>query len=84
MTQPGGSGTFFFLVAMLDVDGSPSQAVTIFLGDRIGIQSLAVVNGEFSVQYLTRGPTEPFSTPPTIPVNLMVTLPGGGPVVSGK
>lgn len=83
-TQPGGTGTFFYLVALLDVNGSPSQAVTILLGDRISVQNLAVTNGEISVQFLTRGPTEPFSTPPTIPVNLLVTLPGGGPTVSGK
>jgi hypothetical protein len=63
VTQPGGSGSFYYLVAMLDRDGSPVQGAIILLGDRVRFQSLAVEDGQIRVTMLTQGPHDPMANP---------------------
>jgi hypothetical protein len=64
LTQDGGgSGTFYYL-AVLQHDGTPVAAV--FLGDRIAVQNVRIVDGKVTVALLTRGAAEPMAARPSI------------------
>jgi len=61
IADPGGSGTFVYLVAVLNDDGRASPVATVLLGDRVAVRSLKVTNGEVEVRMRVRGPTDPFA-----------------------
>ena len=81
VTQPGGSGSFYYLVAMLDRDGSPLQGAITLLGDRVRIQSVSVADGQIRVRMLTQGPNDPMVNP-TLLVERSYRLSGGSFAVS--
>ncbi len=81
VTQPGGSGTFFYLVAMVDRDGFPVQGAITLLGDRVRIQSISVAAGQIQVRMLTQGPGDPMINP-TLLVEHSYRLSRGALVVS--
>ena len=49
----GGSGTFKYLVAVLDRDGEPVQAARVYLGDRVPVRSLAITGGRIVAETVT-------------------------------
>ncbi|MBI2624631.1 hypothetical protein HYW67_04080 [Candidatus Parcubacteria bacterium] len=57
-TNLGGTGTFPYLVAVLNRAGKPQQGATLGLGDRELINSLAIENGLLTVDLLTQGPND--------------------------
>ena len=59
----GGSGTFIYLVAVLDRDGAPSQAAWGFLGDRVPVRDLAVAGGRIVAQTVTHRPSDGLCCP---------------------
>ncbi len=59
----GGSGTFIYLIAVLDRDGAPVQAAHALLGDRVRPQSLTIQGGEIRVESLAHGPDDPQCCP---------------------
>ncbi|HEX5416114.1 MAG TPA: hypothetical protein VFZ25_10640 [Chloroflexota bacterium] len=59
----GGSGTFIWTVAMLDRDRVPVQSARFFLGDRVRVNSVTIINRKISVELLTHGPTDPRCCP---------------------
>ena len=61
IVDPGGSGTFIFLVAALNIDGQPEMAATILLGDRVAVRSLKIVDSQIVVGMRVRGPDDPFA-----------------------
>ncbi len=61
IADPGGSGTFVYLVAVLNDDGRASPVATVLLGDRVAVRGLKVTNGELEVRMRVRGPTDPFA-----------------------
>lgn len=69
--QPGGSGTFYYLVGAMLKDGKEIYTIPVLLGDRIMVQKITVDdpeehdNGQITVEYLDRGPKEPMSATPT-------------------
>lgn len=63
--QPGGSGTFFYLVGAINEDGTYRGTQAMLIGDRIAPQTTEFKNGLVIVNYADRGPTEPMSTKPT-------------------
>ncbi len=65
--DPGGSGTFLYLFAVLNAQGRARPIAPAFLGDRVVVQSLSIEGGEIHATVLERGPNEPLSSPPTIP-----------------
>jgi heat shock protein HslJ len=63
ITDPGGSGTFYYLSAVVQQNGKPVNVATTLLGDRVKINSLAVEGGEIVVDMVTQGPDDPFCCP---------------------
>lgn len=64
--EPGGSGTFFYLVGALQQrDGSYKGSQAMLIGDRIAPQTTEYRNGLIIINYADRGPGEPFTTRPS-------------------
>lgn len=64
--EPGGSGTFFYLVgAIKQRDGSYKGSQAMLIGDRIAPQTTEYRNGLILINYADRGPGEPFTTRPS-------------------
>ncbi len=64
--NPGGSGTFYYLVVALKTDKGYDGLKPAFLGDRITPESVKSENGNIVVNYLDRKLTEPMVTVPTV------------------
>jgi hypothetical protein len=73
----GGSGTFTYLAAVIDDQGTAKPSDSVLLGDRIIVKSLAVRSGSVVVNLLTRQPDEPMSAEPTLEETLTFALQGG-------
>ncbi len=63
VSQTGGTGTFYDLVALQEVDGELSDPASTYLGDRIVINSLTIVEGQIVVDMVVQGPEDPFCCP---------------------
>jgi hypothetical protein len=63
ITAPGGSGTFYYLAAVVEQDGQPVNVAATLLGDRVKINSLAMEGGEIVVDMVTQGPDDPMCCP---------------------
>jgi hypothetical protein len=66
--EPGGSGRFRILHALLREEGELHDADTAFLGDRIRVEGVAIHDGVIMVFMLDRPPDVPFAETPSIPV----------------
>jgi hypothetical protein len=64
--DPGGSGTFHYLFAVLDSQGRPRPAASALLGDRVEVTSVGIEDGVIQAAVLERAPGEPLSSPPTV------------------
>jgi hypothetical protein len=53
ISYPGGSGTFFYLAAVLNQDGTPKPVATAFLGDRTIIRSMTIESGQIALEMIT-------------------------------
>jgi heat shock protein HslJ len=80
----GGSGTFFYAVYAILVDGKYSSTNAIFLGDRIAPQNASIQNGQGVVNYAVRKDTDPFTTAPNIGKSLYLTLDQTTGTLEGK
>jgi heat shock protein HslJ/LysM repeat protein len=63
ITAPGGSGTFYYLTAVVEQDGEPVNVATTLLGDRTQIKSLGIEDEEIVVDMVTHGPDDPMCCP---------------------
>jgi hypothetical protein len=63
IADPGGSGTFYDLAAVLFPDGKPQHVASVNLGDRVRIESLGIEDGEIVVQMIRQGPDDPMCPP---------------------
>lgn len=59
----GGSGTFFHLLAVLNENGTPVHVASYLLGDRIGIKSLEIADGDIMVMMVAHGPLDALCCP---------------------
>jgi hypothetical protein len=59
----GGSGSFVYLAAVLNQNGSPENVATTLLGDRAQVQSLTIEEGQIAVKMVTHGPDDPMCCP---------------------
>jgi hypothetical protein len=65
-TEPGGSGTFYY-IAVAELDGGAyTGSAGVLLGDRIAPQSVTFAEGVVTVRYAERRPGEPMSAPPSV------------------
>ena len=70
MTQSGGgSGTFYYVVAALKIANGYQGTNAILLGDRIAPQTTAINNGEITVNYADRKPSDPMTAQPSVGVS---------------
>ena len=63
VTDPGGSGTFYDLVAVVNRDGEPEHIATASLRDRANIQTLSIKVGHIVVEMTIHGPDDPMCCP---------------------
>lgn len=80
----GGSGTFYYVVAVLNTAGGYVGSDSYFLGDRIAPQSTNIDEGTTSnntsrkgvvaINYAIRNPGEPMSTPPSLGKSVWLKL----------
>jgi hypothetical protein len=76
VADPGGSGTFSYVAAVVNQDGDLQGVASALLGDRIEIKSMTIRGGTIEVTILDRAPGEPMASPPTIEVTLSYQLHG--------
>ena len=75
--RPGGSGTFYFVHAVLNASGAPRDRAFAFLGDRVRVESVAVHDGVIVVALYDRPETASYSEEPTVAVIRRFRLEGG-------
>ncbi len=66
--QPGGSGTFFYLAALLNLSGGASATGAVLLGDRIRVSFVRIDGAIIVVDMLERAAGQPLSASPTVAV----------------
>ncbi len=64
--QAGGSGSFFYVSAALNVDGAYQGTNSVFLGDRIAPQNIEIRSGRIIVLYKDRRPDEAMVATPSV------------------
>jgi hypothetical protein len=62
-TDAGGSGTFLELAAVLNRGGVPESQAILFLGDRVPVHRIRIVDGEIQVDLTMHGPADPMCCP---------------------
>jgi hypothetical protein len=63
IVESGGSGTFYYLCAVLNEDGAPLNEATLFLGDRVKIKDLSIRDGRIELDMLVHGRGDPMAKP---------------------
>lgn len=74
--QPGGSGTFYYVAAALDIASATVGTNAILLGDRIAPQTLEIANGQIVANYADRAAGQPMTTPPSVGVSKYLIVTG--------
>ena len=64
--QPGGSGTFFYVAALLNATSGVSTTPAILLGDRITVTALSLDGRTIVVDVLDRTAGQPLSGSPSV------------------
>lgn len=72
--EGGGSGTFFYAVVALDIDGRYEGLGSVSLGDRIAPQSILIKNQTAMVNYAERKEGEPMTAAPSVGVTKYVIV----------
>ena len=62
-TQNGGTGHFVELAAMLNQDGNPYNISTVYLGDRVIVESVQIVDGVVILAMRVQGPNDGMCCP---------------------
>jgi hypothetical protein len=73
----GGSGTFYYVGAALNLNGSYHGTNAVGLGDRIIPRDIAIRDGVISANYTDRKPHEPMSTEPSVDRYIYMTVENG-------
>lgn len=61
--DPSGSGTFYYLITLLNQNGSPVQTGFSYIGDRQLINNLQIAEGRVILDYITQGLSDPSCCP---------------------
>lgn len=78
----GGTGTFTYLLAFINVKGQPQYVDSQLLGDRIKVNGVSIQNGIIAIDIITQGPGEPMCCG-TMPATLKFKLQGNSLVQIG-
>lgn len=62
-TQSGGTGHFVEMAAVLNLDGSPSNISTLYLGDRVVVESGTIQDGLITLHMRVQGPNDGMCCP---------------------
>ncbi len=73
----GGSGTFYYVAAVIAKDGRWQGTNAVFIGDRVDPQSIRIKDGVIDIRYLDRRPEESMAVAPSVGKNLEIELVGG-------
>jgi hypothetical protein len=71
----GGTGTFYYLAAVLSSTNAPTN--TVLLGDRIAVTQLSVSAKTITVNYLTRPADAPLAATPSVSTSKSFVVTGG-------
>jgi len=63
VSNPGGSGTFYELAAVINSNGNPQHAASVFLGDRVKVEGVSIKSGKIMVKMVTHDRTDPRCCP---------------------
>jgi hypothetical protein len=63
ISNPGGSGTFYDLAAVINGKGKPIWAASVSLGDRVKVEDVSVRSGKIVVKMVTHQRTDPRCCP---------------------
>jgi peptidoglycan/xylan/chitin deacetylase (PgdA/CDA1 family) len=63
VADPGGSGTFYYLSAVLNQDGEPKPVGSYFLRDRVFIRDFSIHDGAILIELDIAGPEDPMCCP---------------------
>jgi len=77
VNQPGGSGTFYYVAALLNTSAAVSATPAVMLGDRIKISSLRIDGKTIVVELLDRASGQPLSASPSVAVTKRFVIDGG-------
>ena len=66
--QPGGSGTFYFVHALVAGEDGLRDAGAVLLGDRIRVEGVSIHDGVITVALLDRAPDAAMASEPTVAV----------------
>jgi len=66
VSQPGGSGTFFYVAALLNATGGVTTTPAILLGDRIKVTGVKLDGRAIVVEVLDRTAGQPMSESPSV------------------
>ena len=79
--QPGGSGSFTYVAAVLNPTAGATGTNAVLVGDRVKVTVLRLDGKTIVVEYLDRRPGEPFATAPSVPTTKRLVTSGGKLVV---
>jgi hypothetical protein len=63
ISDPGGSGTFYDLAAVINGNGKPLYAASVSLGDRVKVEDVSIRSGEIVVKMVIHQRTDPRCCP---------------------
>jgi len=63
VSDPGGSGTFYDLAAVINSGGKANHAASVFLGDRVKVEDISIRTGQIVVTMVTHQRTDPLCCP---------------------
>ena len=63
VSNPGGSGTFYELAAVINSNGNPQHAASVFLGDRLKVEDISIRTGQIVVKMVTHQRSDPMCCP---------------------
>jgi len=80
--QPGGSGTFFYVAALLNAIGGVTTTPAVVLGDRIKVTGVKLDGRTIMVDVLDRTAAQPMTESPSIASTKRFVIDGGALVAS--
>lgn len=72
--DPGGTGTFFYVVAAVKTADGYRGSDAVLLGDRVAPQTTEIREGKLVVNYAERAPGEPMTARPSVGKSLYLKL----------